>query len=430
MKILTGNFAQLQAQVATRQQQAASRPEVEAAVADIIQTVRIQGDAALKAYSEQFDKTKVATFRVSDATIEAAYAACSPELLTALELAKRNITSYHKQEVTGGFIDAEQAGVIRGQKVTPLAAVGLYVPGGTAAYPSTIMMAAIPAKIAGVKNIVIVTPPQPGGINPAVLAAAKLAGVDAVYQVGGAQAIAALAFGTESIPRVDKIMGPGNIFVATAKKQVFGQVAIDMIAGPSEIGVIADEKANPRHVAADLLSQAEHDRLARPMLVTPSLTLAKAVSAEIDRQLLTLPRQEIARASVDGEGFIAITANLDQAFDLMNRIAPEHLEVQVDEPITYLNRIQNAGSVFLGRTASEPLGDYVAGPNHILPTAGTARFFSPLGVQDFVKRIQFVQYTEAALAKEASAVTTLARTEGLEAHARAIESRFEADQQD
>jgi histidinol dehydrogenase len=224
-------------------------------------------------------------------------------------------------------------------------------------------------------------------------------------------------------------MGPGNIFVATAKKQVFGQVAIDMIAGPSEIGVIADEKANPRHVAADLLSQAEHDRLARPMLVTPSLTLAKAVSAEIDRQLLTLPRQEIARASVDGEGFIAITANLDQAFDLMNRIAPEHLEVQVDEPITYLNRIQNAGSVFLGRTASEPLGDYVAGPNHILPTAGTARFFSPLGVQDFVKRIQFVQYTEAALAKEASAVTTLARTEGLEAHARAIESRFEADQQ-
>ena len=430
MKILTGNFAQLQAQVATRQQQAASRPEVEAAVADIIQTVRTQGDAALKAYSEQFDKTTVVTFRVSDATIEAAYAACSPELLAALELAKRNITSYHKQEVTGGFIDAEQAGVIRGQKVTPLAAVGLYVPGGTAAYPSTIMMAAIPAKIAGVKNIVMVTPPQPEGINPAVLAAAKLAGVDAVYQVGGAQAIAALAFGTESIPRVDKIMGPGNIFVATAKKQVFGQVAIDMIAGPSEIGVIADEKANPRHVAADLLSQAEHDRLARPMLVTPSLTLAKAVSAEIDRQLLTLPRQEIARASVDGEGVIAITANLDQAFDLMNRIAPEHLEVQVDEPITYLNRIQNAGSVFLGRTASEPLGDYVAGPNHILPTAGTARFFSPLGVQDFVKRIQFVQYTEAALAKEASAVTTLARTEGLEAHARAIESRFEADQQD
>ena len=276
----------------------------------------------------------------------------------------------------------------------------------------------------------MVTPPQPEGINPAVLAAAKLAGVDAVYQVGGAQAIAALAFGTESIPRVDKIMGPGNIFVATAKKQVFGQVAIDMIAGPSEIGVIADEKANPRHVAADLLSQAEHDRLARPMLVTPSLTLAKAVSVEIDRQLLTLPRQEIARASVDGEGFIAITDSLEQAFDLMNRIAPEHLEVQVDEPITYLNRIQNAGSVFLGRTASEPLGDYVAGPNHILPTAGTARFFSPLGVQDFVKRIQFVQYTAAALSKEASAVTTLARTEGLEAHARAIESRFVAGQQD
>ena len=428
MKILTGSFEELKNQVTKREQQAASRPEVEAAVQDIIQNVRTKGDAALKEYSAKFDKTQVDEFRVSDETIEAGYNACSEELLDALRLAKKNITSYHEQEVTRGFIDAKQPGVIRGQKLTPLAAVGLYVPGGTAAYPSTIMMAAIPAKIAGVKNIVMVTPPQPDGINPAVLAAAKLAGVDAVYQIGGAQAIAALAFGTESIPRVDKIMGPGNIFVATAKKQVFGQVAIDMIAGPSEIGVIADEKANARQLTADLLSQAEHDKLARPMLVTPSLDVAKAVSAEIERQLKTLPREEIARASVNNEGFIAITKDLDQAFDLMNLIAPEHLEVQVDEPITYLNRIQNAGSVFLGRTASEPLGDYVAGPNHILPTAGTARFFSPLGVEDFVKRIQFVQYTQPALAKEASAITTLARTEGLEAHARAIESRFEDDE--
>ncbi|WP_390404317.1 histidinol dehydrogenase [Lacticaseibacillus jixiensis] len=424
MKILTGSFQELKNQVTKREQQAANKPEIEAAVAAIIDNVRTNGDAALKEYSEKFDKVKVADFLVDQATIDAGYASCSEELLDALKLAKANITSYHKKEVTHGFIDGEKPGVIRGQKLTPLAAVGLYVPGGTAAYPSTIMMAALPAKIAGVKNIVMVTPPQPNGINPAVLAAAKLAGVDAIYQVGGAQAIAALAFGTESIPRVDKIMGPGNIFVATAKKQVFGQVAIDMIAGPSEIGIIADGNSKPKQVAADLLSQAEHDKLARPMLVTDSLDLAKAVSDAVEEQLKTLPREEIARASVNDEGFIAVVDNLDQAFELMNLIAPEHLEVQVDEPITYLNQIQNAGSVFLGRTASEPLGDYLAGPNHILPTAGTARFFSPLGVEDFVKRIQFIQYTPEALGKEAKAITTLARTEGLEGHARAIESRF------
>ncbi len=424
MKILTGSFAELESQVTKREQQAASKPEVEAAVSAIIQNVQRNGDAALKAYSEKFDKVQVEAFRVADDTIEAAYASCKPELIEALKLAKKNIISYHEKEVSRGFIDSEQPGVIRGQKLTPLAAVGLYVPGGTAAYPSTIMMAALPAKIAGVKNIVMVTPPQKAGINPAVLAAAKLAGVDAVYQVGGAQAIAALAFGTESIPRVDKIMGPGNIFVATAKKQVFGQVAIDMIAGPSEIGIIADANAKPQQVAADLLSQAEHDKLARPMLVTPDLELAKAVSAAVDAQLETLPRQAIATASVQDEGFIAVVEDLDAAFKLMNLIAPEHLEVQVDEPITYLNQIQNAGSVFLGRAASEPLGDYLAGPNHILPTAGTARFFSPLGVEDFVKRIQFIQYTPEALGKEAKAITTLARTEGLEGHARAIESRF------
>ena len=424
MKILTGSFADLKQQVGQREAAAANNPEIEKIVADIITNVAQNGDAALREYSAKFDKVQIDDFKVSQATIDAAYAACSDDLIQALQLAKRNITSYHKKEVTRGFIDCEQPGVIRGQKVTPLAAVGLYVPGGTAAYPSTILMAALPAKIAGVKDLVMVTPPQPDGINPAVLAAAKIAGVDAIYQVGGAQAVAALAIGTESIPRVDKIVGPGNVFVATAKKQVFGRVAIDMIAGPSEIGIIADEFAKPKLVAADLLSQAEHDKRARPMLVTPSLKLAEAVNEEITKQLATLPRREIAQVSCDEVGFIAVVDQLDEAFKLMNVIAPEHLEIQVQSPTTYLNQIENAGSIFLGENASEPLGDYVAGPNHILPTAGTARFFSPLGVEDFIKRSQFIEYTRDALATEKDAITTLARTEGLEAHARAIEARF------
>lgn len=425
IQILNDDFKTLQQQVTKRQQQTANKPEIEAAVADILAAVRQRGDAAVKEYEAKFDKVELDDLKVPQATIDAAYDACDPQLLDALKLAKRNITSYHKKEITHGFIDAEQPGVIRGQKVLPLAAVGLYVPGGTAAYPSTILMSAIPAKLAGVDQVVMVTPPQPKGINPAVLTAAKLAGVDAIYQVGGAQAIAALAYGTEQIPQVDKIMGPGNIFVATAKKQVFGQVDIDMIAGPSEIGIIADDAAEPDQVAADLLSQAEHDRLARPMLVTDSQALATNVAAAIEKRLQTLPREEIARASVDDQGFIAVVENLDQAFTLMNQIAPEHLEIQLPEPMTYLNQIRNAGSVFLGREASEPLGDYVAGPNHILPTAGSARFFSPLGVEAFVKRTQFVQYTKDALSKEKDAITTLARVEGLEGHARAIESRFE-----
>jgi histidinol dehydrogenase len=425
IQILNDDFKTLQQQVTKRQQQTANKPEIEAAVADILAAVRQRGDAAVKEYEAKFDKVELDDLKVPQATIDAAYDACDLQLLDALKLAKRNITSYHKKEITHGFIDAEQPGVIRGQKVLPLAAVGLYVPGGTAAYPSTILMSAIPAKLAGVDQVVMVTPPQPKGINPAVLTAAKLAGVDAIYQVGGAQAIAALAYGTEQIPQVDKIMGPGNIFVATAKKQVFGQVDIDMIAGPSEIGIIADDAAEPDQVAADLLSQAEHDRLARPMLVTDSQALATNVAAAIEKRLQTLPREEIARASVDDQGFIAVVENLDQAFTLMNQIAPEHLEIQLPEPMTYLNQIRNAGSVFLGREASEPLGDYVAGPNHILPTAGSARFFSPLGVEAFVKRTQFVQYTKDALSKEKDAITTLARVECLEGHARAIESRFE-----
>ena len=316
---------------------------------------------------------------------------------------------------------------MRGEKITPLASVGLYVPGGTAAYPSTSLMCGIPAKLAGVKRVVMVTPPQPAGINPAVLAAARLAGVDEVYQVGGAQAIAALAYGTETIPAVDKIMGPGNIFVATAKKQVFGKVAIDMVAGPSEIGILADESANAKEIAADLLSQAEHDKRARAMLITNSKSLAEAVSEEIDRQLNTLPRQAIARTSIEDRGFIAVMENTAEMFELMNDVAPEHLEVQLANPTQYLGLIKNAGSVFLGRYASEPLGDYVAGPNHVLPTGGTARFASPLGVYDFVKRTQFIQFDRQNLKADLKAITKLARTEGLEAHARAIEARFDKE---
>ncbi|KRM74983.1 histidinol dehydrogenase [Secundilactobacillus collinoides] len=425
MKILKNQtLDQLLEQVDRQTDQQANQPEVESTVAGIISNVIKNGDDALREYSKKFDKVELTDLRVPQSDIDAAYKNADQDLIDALNLAKNNIISYHKKEIQNGFVDAEQPGVVRGEKITPLAAVGLYVPGGTAAYPSSILMNVIPAKLAGVSKIVMVTPPQKDGIGQAVLTAAKIAGIDEVYQVGGAQAIAALAYGTESIPRVDKITGPGNIFVAVAKKQVFGQVDIDMIAGPSEIGVIADDSANPREVAADLLSQAEHDKLARPMMVTPSEKFAEAVSDQIDEQLKTLPRKEIAGASVQNKGFIAVTDTLDEAFTVMNAISPEHLEIELEDAMQYLNQIKNAGSVFLGFNASEPVGDYVAGPNHILPTGGTARFFSPLGVSDFVKRIQFVTYSKAALKKEEKAITTLARVEGLEAHARAVESRF------
>ncbi len=425
MKILKNQtLDQLLEQVDRQTDQQANQPEVEATVSEIIANVIKNGDKALKEYSQKFDKVELDDLRVPQADIDAAYKNADQDLIDALNLAKNNIVSYHQKEIQNGFVDAEQKGVVRGEKITPLAAVGLYVPGGTAAYPSSILMNVIPAKLAGVGKIVMVTPPQKDGIGQAVLAAAKIAGIDEIYQVGGAQAIAALAYGTESVPRVDKITGPGNIFVAVAKKQVFGQVDIDMIAGPSEIGVIADDSANPKEVAADLLSQAEHDKLARPMMVTPSEKFAEAVSDEIDRQVQTLPRQEIASASVANKGFIAVVDDLDEAFTVMNAIAPEHLEIELEDAMQYLNQIKNAGSVFLGFNASEPVGDYVAGPNHILPTGGTARFFSPLGVSDFVKRIQFVTYSRDALKNEEKAITTLARVEGLEAHARAVESRF------
>lgn len=401
--------------------------EIEKTVSEIIQNVAQNGDQAVRDYERKFDNVNLADFSIPAFQLDQALDSIDEDLRAALELAKQNITSFHKQEIENSFVDVSTPGIMRGEKITPLASVGLYVPGGTAAYPSTILMCGIPAKLAGVKRVVMVTPPQPAGINPAVLAAAKLAGVDEVYQVGGAQAIAALAYGTENIPAVDKIMGPGNIFVATAKKQVFGKVAIDMVAGPSEIGILADESANAKEIAADLLSQAEHDKRARAMLITNSKSLAEAVSKEIERQLSTLPRQEIARTSIEDRGFIAVMENTAEMFELMNDVAPEHLEVQLKNPTQYLGLIKNAGSVFLGRYASEPLGDYVAGPNHVLPTGGTARFASPLGVYDFVKRTQFIQFDRQNLKADLKAITNLARTEGLEAHARAIEARFDKE---
>ena len=399
--------------------------EIERRVYDIIENVRANGDAALREYSEKFDGVKLDDFKVNQSIIDAAWDNLPEDLKHALLVAKKNITEFHSREIEQGFVDMDTPGITRGQKVTPLARVGLYVPGGTAAYPSTIMMTALPAKIAGVKEIIMVTPPQKDGINPAVLGAAKLAGVDAVYQVGGAQGVAALAYGTEQIPKVDKIVGPGNIYVATAKRQVFGQVDIDMIAGPSEIGIIADESANPVHLAADLLSQAEHDPRARAIMVTNSEKLANLVSDDVERQLSQLPRESIARPAIENNSYIAVMDSVEDMFTVMNEVAPEHLEIQLPDPMEYMSMVENAGSVFLGRYASEPLGDYVGGTNHVLPTSGTAKFSSPLGVYDFVKRISFTQFSRERLQEVAKDITNLARTEGLEAHARAIEVRFE-----
>lgn len=398
-------------------------PQVEARVTDIIKNVRVNGDEALKEYGEKFDGVTLDNSKVTDSQIEEAFNQVNPAVIKALEKAADNIRSFHKLEIGESFEDNPSNGVIRGTKVTPLSAVGIYVPGGTAAYPSSVLMNAIPAKIAGVENIIMVTPPQKNGLNQAVLAAAKIAGVDRIYQVGGAQAIAALAYGTESIPQVDKITGPGNAYVATAKRDVYGQVDIDMIAGPSEIGILADDSASAKDVAADLLSQAEHDANARAILITNSEKLATAVSKEVEDQLKVLPREVIARQAIENNGFIYLVDTIDLMIDLMNAVAPEHLEIQLENAYDYISKIKNAGSVFLGKYASEPLGDYLAGPNHILPTGGTARFSSPLGVWDFQKRIQYLQYSAEALLADSADVTVLAREEGLEAHARAIESR-------
>ena len=405
---------------------AKSQDNFDEIVATIIANVRNNGDTALRAYSEEFDGVAISEFEVSRETIQQAFDAIDPDVLLALQNAKENIQSYHKHQVETGFVDAQASGVIRGQLVLPIEKVGVYVPGGTAAYPSSVLMNVLPAKIAGVPEIYMVTPPQTQ-FNPAILVAAQLAGVTKIFQVGGAQAIAALAYGTESIPKVDKITGPGNVFVATAKKQVFGQVGIDMIAGPSEIGVIADSSANAAYVAADLLSQAEHDKLARAVLVTDSIELADAVDLELEKQLQTLPRETIARASIENNGRTIIANSVDEMFDLMNEVAPEHLEIALDDAMTYLPKIKHAGSIFLGHFTSEPIGDYYAGTNHVLPTSGTARFYSALGVYGFVKRSLFTYYSQDAVVAATKDITTLAYSEGLQAHARAIEIRGEID---
>ena len=401
---------------------------VEAIVAEIIENVRNRGDQALYEYCEKFDKVSLQSLLVTQAELDDAMATVDPAFLTILEKAAANIRRFHEKQVRNSFILNDRPGTVLGQKIVPVDRAGLYVPGGTAAYPSTVLMDSIPAKIAGVPEVVMVTPPnQEGKINPVILAAAKIAGIDKIFKIGGAQAIAALAYGTESVPKVDKIVGPGNAFVAEAKKQVFGRVSIDMIAGPSEILIIADSAGNPRHIAADLLSQAEHDKLASAVLVTDSYELASNVQAELELQIPLLERSDIARASIDNNGKIIVADNLRQAIDISNEIAPEHLELCVDNPFDYLDAIRHAGSVFMGRNCPEALGDYFAGPNHTLPTSGTAKFSSPLGVDDFVKKIQYTYYTKNALAEIADDVAAFARAEGLTAHARSATIRMEDD---
>lgn len=404
-------------------------PDVEGIVSDIIANVVKNKDSALFEYTEKFDKAKLTALEVTPEEIDEAFAATDIEFVKIIEEAAENIRGFHKRQVRNSFIISENDGVVTGQKVIPIEKVGLYVPGGTAAYPSTVLMDSIPAKIAGCKEIVMVTPPSANGkVNPVILAAAKIAGVDRIFKLGGAQAIAALAYGTESVPKVDKIVGPGNAFVAEAKKQVFGKVSIDMIAGPSEILVVADKTANPRFVAADLLSQAEHDRMASAVLVTDSYEFALAVSDELERQIPELDRAEIARCSIDNNGKIIVAENnLMLAIDIANEIAPEHLELCVDNPFDYLDKVHHAGSIFMGKYCPEALGDYFAGPNHTLPTSGTARFSSPLGVDDFVKKTQFTYYTEGALKKVADKVSYFATKEGLGAHARSATIRFEEE---
>ncbi|MBC1567932.1 histidinol dehydrogenase [Listeria sp. FSL L7-1425] len=426
MKIVTGTTAAILNELKTNTTTTTSQ-QVETAVKAIIEKVKTAGDQALLDYTSQFDGVKLTKLRVPNADIQAATTKVDSAFLDALRQAKTNIESFHSKQKQHAFLDSEKDGVIRGQLIRPLETVGVYVPGGTAAYPSSVLMNVLPAKIAGVKRIVMITPPGENGINPHVLAAAQLAGVDEIYQVGGAHGIAALAYGTESIPKVDKIVGPGNIYVATAKREVFGLVDIDMIAGPSEIVVLADETANPAFIAADLLSQAEHDILARAILITTSEKIAQLTKTEIAKQLEMLPRKAIAQESIETQGKIIIAANTQEMFDIMNEIAPEHLEVQLENPMNYLHHIKNAGSIFLGSYASEPLGDYFAGPNHVLPTSGTAKFFSPLGVEDFTKRSAFISYTKEALAKEKDAIILLANKEGLDAHAKAIQIRFEEE---
>lgn len=401
---------------------------VEAVVAEIIENVRMNGDKALFEYCERFDGAKLDSLLVSPEEIDEAMAAVDPQLIAIMEKAAANIRKFHEKQVRNSFIINDESGVVIGQKVIPVDRAGLYVPGGTAAYPSTVLMDSVPAKIAGVREVVIVTPPnREGKVTPVILAAAKVAGVDRIFKVGGAQAVAALAYGTESIPKVDKIVGPGNAYVAEAKKQVYGKVSIDMIAGPSEILIVADGASNPAHVAADLLSQAEHDAMASAVLVTDSADLAARVQQELEKQIPLLEREAIARASIDDNGKIIVADSLMRAIDIANEIAPEHLELCVDNPFDYLDSIRHAGSIFMGRNCPEALGDYFAGPNHTLPTSGTAKFSSPLSVDDFVKKTQYTYYTRDALKRVADDVACFARAEGLTAHARSASIRTEDD---
>lgn len=400
--------------------------DVSAIVSDIITDVRENGDSALFKYTEKFDGAKLDTLLVSRSEIDEAVKSVPAKFIEILKKAAENIRKFHSQQVREGFVIKEQNGVVIGQKITPADRAGLYVPGGTAAYPSTVLMDSIPAKIAGVPEIVMVTPPSSDGkVNPVILAAAEIAGVDKIFKVGGAQAIAALAYGTESIPKVDKIVGPGNAFVAEAKKQVFGMVSIDMIAGPSEILVVADGTNNPAHIAADLLSQAEHDKLASAVLVTDCAEFAEKVSAEIENQLPLLEREEIARASIDNNGKIIVAEDIPSAIKIANEIAPEHLELCLDNPFDYLDMVRHAGSIFMGKHCPEALGDYFAGPNHTLPTSGTAKFSSPLSVDDFIKKTQYTYYTKQALSDVAKDVGYFAEKEGLTAHARSATIRSE-----
>ena len=401
--------------------------KVEAIVSEIIEKVANEGDSALKAYAEKFDGVRLSALEVTKEEIENAYAKAEKAFVAVLEEAAENIRAFHEQQKREGFRLEKKNGVIVGQKYTPIEKVGLYVPGGTAAYPSTVLMDAIPAKIAGCEEIVMVTPTKTGEVNPDILTAAKVAGVDRIFKIGGAQAIAALAYGTESVPKVDKIVGPGNAFVAEAKKQVFGKVSIDMMAGPSEILVVADNTNDPAHIAADLLSQAEHDKMASAVLVTDDYAFATAVQAELEKQIPTLLRAEIARVSIDQNGKIIVAEDLLTAIEIANEIAPEHLELCVDDPFDYLDKIKHAGSIFMGKYCPEALGDYFAGPNHTLPTSGTARFSSALSVDDFVKKSQYIYYTKDALEEVAEKVAFFAEKEGLQAHAKSAVIRVEKE---
>ncbi|MBN1468959.1 MAG: histidinol dehydrogenase [Fusobacteriaceae bacterium] len=402
--------------------------EVNKKVKDILDNIKKNGDKALFEYTEKFDGVKLDNLKVSENEIEEAYNSLDKELIKSLEEAHNNIEKFHKNQVQKSFITNDEEGKILGQIVNPIEKVGIYVPGGTAPLPSTVLMNAIPAKVAGVNKIVMTTPPaKDGKISSVILAAAKIAGVTEIYKLGGAQAIGALAFGTETVPKVYKIVGPGNIYVAMAKKQVFGSVDIDMVAGPSEVLVIADSKANAKYIAADLLSQAEHDTLACSILVTPSNEVANSVAKEVEKQLEKLSRNEIARKSIENYGRIIVTENMNEAIDLANEIAPEHLELAVENPFDYLSRIKNAGAIFLGEYSPEPLGDYFAGPNHTLPTSGTAKFASPLSVDAFIKKSSVIYYTREALAKVKDSIIRIAESETLTAHANSVRVRFEDD---